>query len=449
MTPSGALNVIRNLPLSVKGLHAYSVSAASRFGNNRRYQDSGGGDSAEGNHHHHGSSPLVKKLTDIGRRLEETYNNKASATSATGSTSTSTPAADASATSEEAAAGGNAGDIKKLDAEKVKAAAGGMYDEEADPLNAPEVLEAVAKFKKSLENRDVDMRKRRQEAVDRKLLSKSKTHKERLLKLKKEREESGSAVPPPPPPPPLPSGFPPPPSAAVAAAVGGVMTATGELLPPPPPPLPEGLPPPLTAPLPQHPAAVPDGAKDSGKRGVSNLPSWMTKPNDATTETTTDINPKLPTDVNPPEEEEEATKKRKFVPSEANRDINQRRQKLDTGGELTSLAAIRAANEAEDAAATRKQAEDQASSPTEVNWTQIESLGSPFLTSLRRWVSNKIIEYLGEEEKTMIDFVLDQISKRCTSTKMLEEMGMVLDEDAEGFVRELWKILLDPALLEG
>ena len=44
----------------------------------------------------------------------------------------------------------------KLNVSKIAAAAGGVvYDEEADPLNAPEVLEAVAMFKKRLEQKGV------------------------------------------------------------------------------------------------------------------------------------------------------------------------------------------------------------------------------------------------------------------------------------------------------
>ena len=67
---------------------------------------------------------------------------------------------------------------------------------------------------------------------------------------------------------------------------------------------------------------------DSGQRGVSNLPAWMTKANGGSIESTK----ATAEQTKPQDDEEEGTRKRKFVPSEANRDINVRKQRLDVRG---------------------------------------------------------------------------------------------------------------------
>ena len=119
-----------------------------------------------------------------------------------------------------------------LDTQKVAAAAGGHnYDEDADPLNAPAVLQAVKDFRTSLQKTSTVQHSRRMALVQ-----------ERLEKAVHALQN--------PAPPPLP-------------------TTTGV------PPLTTGLPPP--PPLPPPPQPTPTTTEtDSGKRGQSNLPAWMT-----------------------------------------------------------------------------------------------------------------------------------------------------------------------------
>jgi hypothetical protein len=113
-----------------------------------------------------------------------------------------------------------------LDSYKVAAAAGGHnYDEDADPLNAPAVLQAVREFRASLYKTSAVQQARRITFVQ-----------ERLEKAMKALLQ--------------------PPPAAVATVGTGVPPLGGLVPPPPPPPPPPGF--------------------DSGKRGQSNLPAWMT-----------------------------------------------------------------------------------------------------------------------------------------------------------------------------
>jgi hypothetical protein len=123
-----------------------------------------------------------------------------------------------------------------IDSDKVAAAAGGNnYDADEDPLNAPAVLDAVKEFRRKLSKTQSFQKKKRMELVTRKVAE----MKPRVKVIVEEEKKRG-----PPPPPPMA----PPPDLPLPPPVGGL----------PPPPI--------------------DGAMpgDSGKRGRSNLPAWMT-----------------------------------------------------------------------------------------------------------------------------------------------------------------------------
>ena len=234
--------------------------------------------------------------------------------------------------------------------------------------------------------------------------------------------------------PPPPSDLPPPPAAAAAATAVSVQKPEDS----------NGV-------VNVNAVSVNASVRDSSKRGVSNLPAWMTAGKQAlSTDTAQQQQQATESDEH---NIDEVGQKRKFVPSEANRDGTERRQKIELA-DGSSMAAIRAANQAEDSvAAETTKADDVDAKPAEpvvsseevfaspVNWEAVEATEG--LTELLRvWVTDKIIEYLGEEETTMIDFVLHQVTKRCAPQDMLEELTMVLDEDAEGFVVALWQKLL-------
>jgi len=125
-----------------------------------------------------------------------------------------------------------------LDTTKTAAAAGGTnYDADEDPLNAPQVLKAVKAFRHKLANTHSFQKQKRLQVV-------ADTLKELRPKIRAQmQQEAQMGVPPPPP---------------------------GNMPPPPPPP-PGDLPPPNNT----QPDAPPLG--DSGKRGHSNLPAWMTQ----------------------------------------------------------------------------------------------------------------------------------------------------------------------------
>eukprot|EP00573_Skeletonema_grethae_P005664 CAMPEP_0201712612 /NCGR_PEP_ID=MMETSP0578-20130828/59730_1 /ASSEMBLY_ACC=CAM_ASM_000663 /TAXON_ID=267565 /ORGANISM="Skeletonema grethea, Strain CCMP 1804" /LENGTH=638 /DNA_ID=CAMNT_0048201673 /DNA_START=1 /DNA_END=1917 /DNA_ORIENTATION=- len=281
----------------------------------------------------------------------------------------------------------------RLDKDKIAAAAGGgAYDEDADPLNAPDVVNAVLEFKRKLETRDVTSRRRRVDIITDRMskkvrqfieLGRNERRKREELKRQQELQQQQQSTE----------------SSATATTVD---------------------------------------VTDSGQRGVSNLPAWMTKANGGVTESTTASTAQTKSQ----DDEEEGTRKRKFVPSEANREINVRKQRLDVEGGQ-SLSEIRAANEAADKQAAA------ASSSIVVQTTKegILSSDSKFpplptaLDSLKTYITAQIVDYLGEEETTLIEFIMKELAKDggCSTSSMLDEMKMVLDEDAEDFVVNLYR----------
>ena len=194
-------------------------------------------------------------------------------------------------------------------------------------------------------------------------------------------------------------------------------------------------------------------AEETGRRGVSNLPAWMTKGTEAAGggEGGGGGAPSVAADGAAPDADgnDDEQRKRKFVPSEANREPNARRTRLDVegGGGPSSLSEIRAANEAADAAAAassegkfvaRKSKEDVLADGSK--FPPFSDADDGAVSTLRGYVASRIVEYLGEEEGTLIDFVVKEVRKGGggTTLSLLEEMKMVLDEDAEGFVLGLY-----------
>ena len=52
------------------------------------------------------------------------------------------------------------------------------------------------------------------------------------------------------------------------------------------------------------------------------------------------------------------------------------------------------------------------------------------------------MEFLGEEEQSLTDFVLSKLQAHCSPAELQEELSLVLDADSETFVGKLWKILV-------
>lgn len=52
------------------------------------------------------------------------------------------------------------------------------------------------------------------------------------------------------------------------------------------------------------------------------------------------------------------------------------------------------------------------------------------------------MEYLGQEEKTLIDFILSKFSARTSPKELLTNLHHILDDDTNAFVSRLWRALV-------
>jgi hypothetical protein len=277
-----------------------------------------------------------------------------------------------------------------------------LYDEDGDPLNSPQVLEAVKKFKAALEARDSEIKEKRMKMIDKLLEERTQFHRERIqLERRQQEQQTIRALPYP-----NETMLPPPPSMTLESAnaiVGGGIAII-----------------------------------DSGRRGVSNLPSWMTA-------ATAGMEKALAKEG---EELENSEKKRKYESDENDVVGDRRRLKLDLEDVMSQQPHLAVSSDKWDQSTVESMSKEELFAAP-VAWDdRLHSLGTSFAQELRKWVAEKIVEYLGEEEATLIDFVMDQVfNKRCAPQQILEEMEMVLDEAAEDFVIQLWCILLVPSSL--
>uniref|UniRef100_A0A671YLF9 RNA binding motif protein 25 n=1 Tax=Sparus aurata TaxID=8175 RepID=A0A671YLF9_SPAAU len=71
-----------------------------------------------------------------------------------------------------------------------------------------------------------------------------------------------------------------------------------------------------------------------------------------------------------------------------------------------------------------------------LDWTMVDS--TLMDRRIRPWINKKIIEYIGEEEPTLVDFVCSKVS----SELYLFIIKCVLDEEAEVFIVKMWRLLI-------
>uniref|UniRef100_A0A3P9NVQ7 RNA binding motif protein 25 n=1 Tax=Poecilia reticulata TaxID=8081 RepID=A0A3P9NVQ7_POERE len=75
-----------------------------------------------------------------------------------------------------------------------------------------------------------------------------------------------------------------------------------------------------------------------------------------------------------------------------------------------------------------------------LDWTMVDS--TLMDRRIRPWINKKIIEYIGEEEPTLVDFVCSKIMAHSTPQGILDDVAMVLDEEAEVFIVKMWRLLI-------
>ncbi|XVF84947.1 hypothetical protein PTKIN_Ptkin17bG0079900 [Pterospermum kingtungense] len=76
----------------------------------------------------------------------------------------------------------------------------------------------------------------------------------------------------------------------------------------------------------------------------------------------------------------------------------------------------------------------------EINWDVYDQ--HALHERMRPWISKKITEFLGEEEKTLVDYIVSSTQEHVKASHMLELLQSILDEEAEMFVLKMWRMLI-------
>ncbi|CAF1117389.1 unnamed protein product [Adineta ricciae] len=61
---------------------------------------------------------------------------------------------------------------------------------------------------------------------------------------------------------------------------------------------------------------------------------------------------------------------------------------------------------------------------------------------IKPWVTKKIVEYIGEEEATLTDFICSSIMSKKSAEAILADIRVVLDDEAEVFVVKMWRLIV-------
>ncbi|KAK5852787.1 hypothetical protein PBY51_006628 [Eleginops maclovinus] len=75
-----------------------------------------------------------------------------------------------------------------------------------------------------------------------------------------------------------------------------------------------------------------------------------------------------------------------------------------------------------------------------LDWSMVDTMLME--RRVRPWINKKIIEYIGEEEATLVDFVCTKVMAHSMPQSILDDVAMVLDEEAEVFIVKMWRLLI-------
>ncbi|XP_068638198.1 RNA-binding motif protein 25-like isoform X2 [Aristolochia californica] len=76
----------------------------------------------------------------------------------------------------------------------------------------------------------------------------------------------------------------------------------------------------------------------------------------------------------------------------------------------------------------------------EINWAVYDK--HELHERMRPWISKKITAFLGEEEATLVDYIVSSTKEHVKASQMLELLQSILDDEAEMFVLKMWRMLI-------
>ncbi|CAB3397454.1 unnamed protein product [Caenorhabditis bovis] len=77
---------------------------------------------------------------------------------------------------------------------------------------------------------------------------------------------------------------------------------------------------------------------------------------------------------------------------------------------------------------------------TPIEWDFIDAAAME--QRVKPWVAKKVQEFLGEEEKQLVDFICEKIEARTPPDQILKDIAMIIDDDADMFVVKMWRLLV-------
>ncbi|KAL2510394.1 splicing factor PWI domain-containing protein/RNA recognition motif (RRM)-containing protein [Forsythia ovata] len=76
----------------------------------------------------------------------------------------------------------------------------------------------------------------------------------------------------------------------------------------------------------------------------------------------------------------------------------------------------------------------------EINWAIYDQ--NALQERMRPWISKKITEFLGEEEVTLVDYIVSSTQEHVGAGEMFDRLQSILDDEAEMFVLKMWRMLI-------
>lgn len=137
------------------------------------------------------------------------------------------------------------------------------------------------------------------------------------------------------------------------------------------------------------------------------------------------------------DEVDEAPRKRKLVPLDY--------EDEEKGADLSAAAGDKGVNTEEKRKHIKSLIEKIPTAKPELfnyplDWSVVDT--SLMEKRIRPWINKKIVEYIGEEEATLVDFVCSKVMAHSTPQGILDDVAMVLDEEAEVFIVKMWRLLI-------
>lgn len=128
------------------------------------------------------------------------------------------------------------------------------------------------------------------------------------------------------------------------------------------------------------------------------------------------------------DDEDDESRKKKLKPFEITREERQQVMSAEEKKELTKQIIKRIPLTKEELFVHR------------IEWDQLDRRWMD--NRIRPWVAKKVNAFLGEDDQSLCDFICEQIGQQATPEKILKDVAVIIDEDAEQFVIKMWRLLI-------